>query len=90
MARILLVDDEEYIRRLFTEELSEEGHEGSSLASGHELLRKIDFFQPEAVILNFTQATRLFSSNTGKPRKILDQATLTTAFLVLLSGSYYS
>jgi DNA-binding response OmpR family regulator len=52
MARILLVDDEEYIRRLYTEELSEEGHEVSSLASGHELLRKIDFFQPEAVILD--------------------------------------
>ena len=52
MARILLVDDEEYIRMLYTEELSEEGHEVSSLASGHELLRKIDFFQPEAVILD--------------------------------------
>ena len=52
MARILLVDDEEYIRQLYTEELSEESHEVSSLASGHELLRKIDFFQPEAVILD--------------------------------------
>ncbi len=52
MAKILLVDDEEYIRRFHTEELSEEGHEVSSLASGHELLRKIDFFQPEAVILD--------------------------------------
>jgi DNA-binding NtrC family response regulator len=52
MAKILLVDDEEYIRRLYTEELSEEGHEVSSLVSGHELLRKIDFFQPEAVILD--------------------------------------
>ena len=52
MARILLVDDEEYIRQLYTEELSEEGHEVSSLASGHELLGKIDFFQPEAVILD--------------------------------------
>jgi DNA-binding response OmpR family regulator len=29
MARILLVDDEEHIRRLYTEELSEEGHESS-------------------------------------------------------------
>ncbi len=38
MARILLVDDEEYIRLLYTEELSEEGHEVSTMASGHNLL----------------------------------------------------
>ena len=27
MARILLVDDEEYVRQLYTDELTEEGHE---------------------------------------------------------------
>ena len=52
MARILLVDDEEYIRLLYTEELSEEGHEVFSMASGHNLLKRIDSLQPEAVVLD--------------------------------------
>ena len=52
MARILLVDDEEYIRQLYTEELSEEGHEVSTMASGHNLLKRIDTLQPEAVVLD--------------------------------------
>jgi DNA-binding response OmpR family regulator len=52
MAKILLVDDEEYIRRLYTEELSEEGHKVFTVASGHNLLKRIDHFQPEAVILD--------------------------------------
>jgi two-component system response regulator (stage 0 sporulation protein F) len=42
MARILIVDDEEHIRRFYTEELSEEGHEVFTVASGHNLLRRID------------------------------------------------
>ena len=52
MARILLVDDEEYIRRLYTEELSEEGHKVFTVASGHNLLKRIDSLQPEAVVLD--------------------------------------
>jgi len=52
MARILLVDDEEYIRRLYTEELSEEGHKVFTVASGHNLLSRIDSLQPEAVVLD--------------------------------------
>ena len=52
MARILLVDDEEHIRRLYTEELSEEGYEVSTMASGHNLLKRIDSLQPEAVVLD--------------------------------------
>jgi DNA-binding response OmpR family regulator len=52
MARILIVDDEEHIRRFYTEELSEEGHTVFTVASGHNLLRRIDFFQPEAVVLD--------------------------------------
>lgn len=52
MARILLVDDEEYIRLYYKEALSEEGHEVSTLGSGHNLLRRIDFLQPEVVILD--------------------------------------
>ena len=52
MARILLVDDEEYIRRLYTEELSEEGHQVFTVASGYNLLKRIDSLQPEAVVLD--------------------------------------
>lgn len=52
MAKILLVDDEEHIRRYYTEELSEEGHEVSTLASGLKLLREIERFQPEVVVLD--------------------------------------
>ena len=52
MSRILLVDDEEYIRRFYVEELSEEGYEVVTLASGHNLLRKINLFQPDLVILD--------------------------------------
>ena len=52
MARILLVDDEEYIRELYTEELSDEGHKVSSVATGHNLLKRIGFFRPEVVVLD--------------------------------------
>ena len=52
MARILLVDDEEYIRQLYSEELSEEGHEVSTVATGHNLLKRIDLLQPEVVVLD--------------------------------------
>ncbi len=52
MARILVVDDDKNIRQYYTEELSDEGHEVSAVASGHELLRTIDLFQPDVVVLD--------------------------------------
>jgi CheY-like chemotaxis protein len=52
MARILVVDDEEHIRLLYTEELSGVGHKVWSEATGHDLLRRIDNLQPEVVILD--------------------------------------
>jgi DNA-binding NtrC family response regulator len=52
MRKILLVDDEEYIRRLYAEELSEEGYEVVTVATGHDLLRKINLSQPSVVILD--------------------------------------
>ena len=52
MARILLVDDEEHIRQLYTVELSEEGHKVFTVATGHNLLNRIDSLQPEAVVLD--------------------------------------
>ncbi|HYR02452.1 MAG TPA: response regulator [Syntrophobacteria bacterium] len=52
MARLLVVDDEEYICQYYSEELSDEGHEVFTAGSGHELLRRIDLLSPEAVILD--------------------------------------
>lgn len=56
MARILLVDDEEHIRRYYTDELSDEGYEVSTLATGHNLLNEIDLLQPEVVVLDIRLA----------------------------------
>ena len=52
MAIILLVDDEEHIRRYYTEELSEQGYEVISLGSGHNLMQKIDIIKPDLVVLD--------------------------------------
>jgi DNA-binding response OmpR family regulator len=52
MARILVVDDEEDIRRYYTEELSDDGHQVSAVATGHELLGVIDPFEPDVVVLD--------------------------------------
>jgi len=52
MARILVVDDEEYIRLFYSEELSEDGHKVWTVATGHELLKRINHIQPEVVILD--------------------------------------
>jgi DNA-binding response OmpR family regulator len=52
MTRILLVDDEEYIRRFYVEELSEDGYEVLTASSGHNLVRKINLLQPGLVILD--------------------------------------
>ena len=52
MAKILVVDDEEHIRLLYSEELSEEGHKVWTAATGHELLRRINSLQPEIVVLD--------------------------------------
>jgi len=52
MARILLVDDENHIRALYAEELTEVGHQVTTAASGRNLLRKIALLQPEVVVLD--------------------------------------
>ena len=56
MARILLVDDERYIRELYSEELSAEGHNVATAATGHNLLKKIDNLRPEVVVLDIRLA----------------------------------
>ena len=52
MAKVLVVDDEEHIRLLYSEELSEEGHKVWAAATGHELLRRINSLRPEVVVLD--------------------------------------
>jgi len=52
MARILLIDDDEHIRLLYTEELSEEGHEVITPALGDKVLSAVNRFQPDVVILD--------------------------------------
>jgi two-component system response regulator (stage 0 sporulation protein F) len=52
MAKILIVDDEEWICAFYKEELSEEGHTVVTHASGDRLLSKIDELRPDVVILD--------------------------------------
>jgi CheY-like chemotaxis protein len=52
MAKVFVVDDEEHIRFLYSEELSGEGHKVWAVATGHELLRRINSLQPEVVVLD--------------------------------------
>jgi len=52
MATVLLVDDEQYIREYYEEDLSDEGYRISTVATGHDLLRRIDLLKPNVVILD--------------------------------------
>ncbi len=52
MAKILVVDDEEHIRFLYSEELSDEGYEVITHDSGEGLLEKIEKEKPDVVILD--------------------------------------
>ncbi|MEE8300463.1 MAG: response regulator [Desulfatiglandales bacterium] len=52
MAKILVVDDEEHIRLLYSEELSEAGHDVITAADGSKLLERIDKEKPDLIILD--------------------------------------
>ena len=52
MAKILIVDDEEHIRFLYSEELSEAGYEVITADSGYMLLERIDDERPDLVVLD--------------------------------------
>jgi len=52
MAKILIVDDEEHIRLLYKQELTEEGYEVALAANGKECLEKIDSENPDLVVLD--------------------------------------
>ena len=49
--KILVVDDEEHVRQLFKEELTEEGYEVILAADGPEAIRLVDEVQPDLVTL---------------------------------------
>ncbi len=52
MAKILIVDDEEHIRFLYSEELADEGYEVVTADSGYQLLERIDKEKPDLVVLD--------------------------------------
>ena len=52
MARILIVDDEEHIRALYTLELEDEGHQVQALETGKDLPAQIEKFSPDVVVLD--------------------------------------
>ena len=52
MAKILVVDDEEHIRLLYSEELSETGYEVITAADGHKLIERIETEKPDLVVLD--------------------------------------
>lgn len=52
MPKILIVDDEEHIRFLYAEELSDEGYDVVTHDSGDGLLELIDKEKPDLVILD--------------------------------------
>lgn len=56
MAKIMVVDDEEHIRLLYSEELKEEGYDVVTADSGHKLLEKIEAEGPDLVVLDIKMA----------------------------------
>ncbi len=52
MAKILIVDDEEHIRFLYSEELTEAGYEVITADSGYRLIEKIDEEKPDLIVLD--------------------------------------
>lgn len=52
MKKILVVDDEEYIRELYRDELAEEGYQVELAEDGQEALGKMGTFRPDLVTLD--------------------------------------
>ena len=50
--KILIVDDEEHIRFLYSEELTDEGYDVITADSGYQLLEKIEAEKPDLVVLD--------------------------------------
>ena len=56
MPKILVVDDEELIRLLYEEELTDEGYEVVTAATGQGLLERIEQEKPDLIILDIKLA----------------------------------
>ncbi len=52
MAKILIVDDEEHIRFLYSEELTEAGYEVITAESGYQLIERIEDEKPDLIVLD--------------------------------------
>ncbi len=56
MSKILIVDDEEVIRMLYSEELEEDGYEVITADSGHGLIEMVGREKPDLIILDIKMA----------------------------------
>jgi DNA-binding NtrC family response regulator len=52
MAKVLVVDDDESLRILYSKELGDEGHEVETVSSGGEALERIGARRPDIVVLD--------------------------------------
>jgi len=52
MAKIMIVDDEEHIRFLYSEELADEGYEVVTVDSGNRLMEEIEAHKPDLIVLD--------------------------------------
>jgi len=52
MAKVLIVDDEESIRELYSEELQDEGYDVILAEDGYKLIDKIENEKPDVVVLD--------------------------------------
>ncbi len=52
MSRIMVIDDEKYIREWYSIELSDMGYEIKTVGSCYKILNKIELFQPDLIVLD--------------------------------------
>jgi DNA-binding NtrC family response regulator len=52
MAKVLVVDDDESLRILYSKELTDEGHDVQAVSSGKEALDSINSRRPDIIILD--------------------------------------
>ncbi len=78
MGRVLFADSEPHIRQLCLEELQDEGYEVRVTGKGREVVRLVDSFKPDVVILEVLlpdmsglEAGRIIKGSRKEPRVIL-------------------
>ena len=52
MAKVLVVDDDQSLRMLYSNELADEGHDVEAVSSGREALESISKAKPDVVVLD--------------------------------------